>query len=281
MITYLIPTDFSSSSVAAAHYAAQLSTQTGVTKLILLHAYYISTFESVLPSTEFVQMMPVDIDESFRLKKEELRDIRQELLKIVNEKTEIEIKVSRLPLLRAVLEVQEETRIDLLILCSKSSSKEDTSVGMNIIQISKISPAPVLVVPARAIAKPLKKIVLACDFKKVKKVIPLKQLKKVWDMLQAELMVVNIDATGLHQNRPAKMLAEESALADMLKEYNPQYFHINHADMVQGIVDFALDNEVQLIILLPRKYSFFQSLWRNSFSNNLTIKSTLPVLLLK
>lgn len=281
MRTYLIPTDFSSSSVAAAHYAAQLSIQTSATRLILLHAYYVSTFESALPSTEFMQIMPEDMDETARLKKEELRDIRQELLKIVDEKTEVEIRISRLPLLRAVLEVQEERHIDLLVLCSKSSSKEDTSVGMNIIQISKISPAPVLVVPARAIAKPLKKIVLACDFKKVTEVIPLKQLKKVWDMLQAELMVVNVDAKGLHQNKDPKMLAEESALAEMLTEYNPQYFYINHADTVQGIVDFASENEAQLIISLPRKYSFFQSLWRNSFSNNLTIKSTLPVLLLK
>jgi len=76
MRTYLIPTDFSSSSVAAAHYAAQLSTQTGATKLILLHAYYVSTFESVLPSTEFMQIMPEDMDETARLKKEELQGIR-------------------------------------------------------------------------------------------------------------------------------------------------------------------------------------------------------------
>ena len=281
MRTYLIPTDFSSSSVAAAHYAARLSTQTGVNKLILLHAYYISTFESVLPNTEFVQLLPHDIDETFRLKMVEMEGIRQELLPLIDENTTVEIMISRLPLLRAILEVQENTPVDLLVLCSKNNLKEDTQVGRNIIEISKISPAPVMVVPERTTAQPLKKIVLACDFKNVTEAVPQKQLKKIWDMLQAELLVVHVDAKGLHQQKDPKTLAEESALAEMMIDYRPEYFYINHPDSIQGIVDFATENQAQMIISLPRKHSFFRSLWNNSFSNGLTIKSTLPVLLLK
>ncbi|MGI4728170.1 MAG: universal stress protein [Janthinobacterium lividum] len=281
MRTYLIPTDFSSSSVAAAHYAAQLSTQTGVGRLVLLHAYYISTFESVLPNTEFIQMLPQDIDETFRLKQEELEGIKQELQQIVDAKTVIEIRISRLPLLRAILEVQEQTPVDLLVLCSKKNAKEDTQVGRNIIEISKISPAPVLVVPDKAVAQPLIKIVLACDFKNVSAEVPQQSLKKIWDMLQAELLVVNVDTKGLHQQKDPKILAEESVLAEMLTDYQPKYFHINHADTTQGIIDFAIENQAQMIISLPKKRRFFQSLRSNSFTDHLTIKSTLPVLLLK
>jgi len=281
MRTYLIPTDFSSSSVAAAHYAAHLSRQTGVTRLILLHAYFVSTFENILPSAEFVQLMPYDIDENLRLKTKELNDIKAELQNIVNDGVEIEIQLSRLPLLRAILEVQEENQIDLLVLCSKGNFKEDTQVGRNIVNISNISPAPVLVVPAKAVAAPLKKLVLACDFKKVTEVVPQQKLKKVWDMLQAELLVVNVDPKGLHQNKDPKMLAEESALQEMLEPYHPQYFFIDQADTIQGIIDFATENHAQMIIALPRKYSFFQSFLHDSVSSDLTIKSSVPVLLLK
>jgi hypothetical protein len=177
--------------------------------------------------------------------------------------------------------VQEETQVDLLVLCSKNNAKDDTQVGRNIIEISKISPAPVMVVPARATIQTLKKIVLACDFKNVNESVPLTQLKKVWDILQAELLVVHVDAKGLHQQKDPKMLAEESALAKMLVGYQPKYFYINHTDAAQGIVDFATENEAQMIISLPRKHSFFRSVWHNRFSDGLTIKSTFPVLLLK
>jgi nucleotide-binding universal stress UspA family protein len=281
MKTYLIPTDFSSSSVAAAHFAAHLSKQTGVARLILVHAYFVSTFENVLPSADFVQLLPQDIDENVRLRKIELEDIRQELLAVVNPNVEIETRLSRLPLLRAVLEIQEETEIDLLVLCSKSSGKEDTQVGRNIIEISKISPAPVLVVPAKATVASLKKIVLACDFKKVTEVLPQKKLKKVWDLLQAELLVVNVDKKAQQQNTSPKLMAEESALAEMLEDYQPTYHYLNKADTIQGIVDFAIENEAQMIISLPRKYSFFASLLQPNFSDELTIRSTIPVLLLK
>ncbi|RYY29601.1 MAG: universal stress protein [Sphingobacteriaceae bacterium] len=281
MRTYLIPTDFSSSSVAAAHYAASLSTQTGVTRLILLHAYYISTFESVLPNTEFVQLLPHDIDETFRLKKIEMEDIRQELLPLVDAATEIEIRISRLPLLRAILEVQEETPVDLLVLCSKNNYKDDTQVGRNIIEISKISPAPVLVVPVRAVAQPLQKIVLACDFKNTTQVNLLKQIEKVWNNLQVELLVVDINTTILNRQKEAKTQAGKTALAETLASYQPQYFYIKHPDAAQGIVDFATENQAQMIISLPRKRRFFRSIWNRRFSNRLTLKSTVPVLLLK
>ena len=281
MRTYLIPTDFSSSSVAAAHYAAQLSKQTGVTSLILLHAYYISPFEDVLPSAEFVQMMPEDIEENSRLRLKELNDIKAELQHIVNEDVEIHVQLSRLPLLRAILDVQEKKQVDLLVLCSKTNPDEDTQVGRHIIDIAKISPAPVLVVPPKAVAEPLKNMVLACDFKKVTEIIPQQKLKKVWDMLHAKLLVVNVDSKSLHQGKDPKMLAEESALHEMLEEYDPEYFFINHADSIQGIIDFAISHQAQMIISLPKKYSFFQSFLHHSFYEDLTMKSSLPVLLLK
>lgn len=100
-------------------------------------------------------------------------------------------------------------------------------------------------------------------------------------MLQSELLVVNVDSKGLHHKKDPKMLAEESALYEMLKPYHPQYYFINHADTIQGIVDFAAENHAQMIIALPKKYSFFQSFMHDSISGKLTVKSSIPVLLLK
>jgi len=282
MRTYLIPTDFSASSVAAARYAASLSKQTGVGHLILLHSYYVSPFEDMLPSTEFVQMLPEDIKENIQLKTEQLNDLKAQLEEIVNEGVEVLVHLSRQPLLNAIYEMIHHNEIDLLVLCSRSSSAdEDTQVGRNIIKISKLSEVPVLVVPKKAVAAPLKKMVLACDFKKVTEVIPQDKFKKVWDMLNAELLVVNVDTKGLHSKQDPKMLAEESALYEMMEPYQPQYFFINHTNTIQGIVDFATEQDAQLIIALPKKYSFFQSFLHNSITGELTVKSTIPVLILK
>ncbi len=281
MKTYLVPTDFSASSVAAAHYAAALSKQTGVARLILLHAYYVSPFEDVLPSTDFIQLAPKDIEESCRLKIIELNDIKAELQRVVNASVEIKVQLSRLPLLRSILEVLGENEIDLLVLCSNNNPKEEeTHAGRNIIEISKISPVPVLVVPNKAVAEPLKAIVLVCDFKKVTEAIPQQKLKKVWDSLNAELLVVNIDK-GLHNNQDPKMLAEESALYKMLEPYQPQYFFIDHTDTIQGIVDFAARHQAQMIVVLLKKHNFFQSFLYSNIAKELTVKSSVPVLLLK
>ena len=42
MKTYIVPVDFSATAVHAAEYAALLSKQTDVTKIVLLHSYFVS-----------------------------------------------------------------------------------------------------------------------------------------------------------------------------------------------------------------------------------------------
>ncbi|MDB5114715.1 MAG: hypothetical protein JWQ79_207, partial [Mucilaginibacter sp.] len=56
---------------------------------------------------------------------------------------------------------------------------------------------------------------------------------------------------------------------------------INNTDVINGILHFAADNDAQLVIALPHKYSFFQSLLHNSVSQKLAENAAVPVLLLK
>ncbi len=51
---------------------------------------------------------------------------------------------------------------------------------------------------------------------------------------------------------------------------------------MNGILQFAADKDARLVIALPRKYSFFQSLMHSSISKKLAIVNALqPVMLLK
>ncbi|NNU33027.1 universal stress protein [Mucilaginibacter sp. S1162] len=67
----------------------------------------------------------------------------------------------------------------------------------------------------------------------------------------------------------------------MLAPYNPQYSYVNNPDVINGILKFAADNDTQLVIALPHKYSFFQSLLHDSVSQQLAANAAVPVLLLK
>jgi len=64
MKTYLVPVDFSEAALHAADFAAALSHQTEVEHIILLNAYYVSVYESTLPSPDMVQLGPDEIEQN-------------------------------------------------------------------------------------------------------------------------------------------------------------------------------------------------------------------------
>lgn len=282
MKTYIVPIDFSETSDHAAEFAALLSNQTEVAHIVLMHSYHVSVYESVLPTPDMIIPSEEEIEEQVREKTKQLEHIRTKIHKLARPGVIVHVRVNRSPLVRAIIETISAENADLVILGSNGTNINNIShVGSNVVNISKLSPVPVVVVPPACHYELIKRVVMACDFNKVKDSIPLEPLKKLLSRHDVELLVVNIDKQARHKNADPQMLAEETDLHQMLKEYHPKYYYSEADDIINGILNFANVHHSQLVIALPHKYSFFQSLLHNSVSHELSIKSAMPVLLLK
>jgi len=282
MKTYLIPVDFSKASVNAAEYAAALSHQTNVDHIILLNAYYVSIYETTLPSPDMILLREEDIEQNAAERIEKLNILKDKLIKQARPGVKISIHLNRSHLLRAVVENSISKNVDLIILGSRgNSSNEDTQIGSHVIKIAKASPIPIIVVPPVYTFKGVNKVAVAIDFNKVKDTVPLEALKRLLNRKKVELMVVNVDDKGKHLHGDAERAAEETALHGMLKQYEPKYFFLEDNNIINGILQFAADKNAQLVIALPHKYSFFQSIMHTSISHQLAESSAVPVLLLK
>lgn len=281
MKTYLVPVDFSETSVHAAEFAASLSAQTGITNIILLNSYYVSIYETILPTPDLILPTPEEIEDRTDERLAKLNKLKNTLNAKGAAGLTVKTIVSRLPLLRAVIETIATEGVDLVILGSNGNTSTDEShVGANVVSISKNSPVPVVVVPPACCYTPVRRIVMACDFKKVNEAIPLESLKRILDRYNMELLVVNVDPDEKKCDDP-KVKAEELTLHKMLENYHPQYHYICNKDVINGITRFATEHDAQLVIALPHRYSFLQSLLHDSVSEKLTVHSAVPVLLLK
>jgi nucleotide-binding universal stress UspA family protein len=282
MKTYLVPVDFSEASVNSAEFAAALSHQTDVEHIILLNAYYVSVYETVLPTPDMVQLTEDEVEQNAANRINNLNKLKARLLSKVRPGVIISVHLNRSHLLRAVVENSINRHVDLVILGSKgNTSISDTQIGSHVIKISKASPVPLVVVPPAYHFETVSRVVVACDFNKVTDTIPLEALKRLLNKKKFDLLVVNIDSKGQHSTPDAERMAQETTLYAMLKQFNPQYFYLNETDIINGILKFAADKDAQLVIALPHKYSFFQSLLHNSVSQQLAESSAVPVLLLK
>jgi nucleotide-binding universal stress UspA family protein len=222
-----------------------------------------------------------DIRENMEKRTRQLAEMKLHLEKIADPNVTIKYHISRSPLLRAVLETVDSENADLVMLGSNGGGNDDSHIGSNVVEISKTSPVPVIVVPPACQCNTVKRIVMACDFKQISTGLPLESLRKLLCTYKVELLVVNVNTMQEKGDSDPKLSAEKSALHTMLKEFDPKYFYVNEPNVISGILNFAADHNAQFVIALPHKYSFFQSLTHQSVSKRLTVNSTVPVLILK
>jgi nucleotide-binding universal stress UspA family protein len=280
--TYLVPIDFSPSAIHAAEFTAALSHQTDVDHIILMNAYYISSFEAVLPNTDMVQVLNEEIEENSKVRISQLESLKETLLKTVRPGVRISTHLNRSHLLDAVVDNVIDKEVDLVVLGSRgNSSEEPTQIGSHVIVISKASPVPLIIVPLAYQFKPISRIVIAWDFSKVEDQIPLKTLQKMLEKKDVDLLVVNVNNKLDTKANNAEQLAKDTFLYQALKPYNSKYFYLHDTDIINGILTFAKDQEAQLVIALPHKYSFFKSLLHSSVSYKLAKNAVVPVLILK
>jgi len=148
MKTYIVPIDFSETSVHAAEFTALLTNQTDVSEVYLLHSYHVSVYESVLPTPDMLIPSEEEIEEQVVERTKKLENLRDRIHKQMREGVTIHIRISRSPLVRAIIETINQVHGDIVILGSNGSSDiHNSHIGSNVINISKLSPVPVIVVP--------------------------------------------------------------------------------------------------------------------------------------
>jgi nucleotide-binding universal stress UspA family protein len=284
MKTYLVPVDFSDAALNAANFATRLSHESDVTTIILMNAYYISAYETMLPNPDMVMLSDYEIEESAKDRISQLENLKSVLSEQVREGVQITIRLNRSHLLRAVVDVIAQDHADLVIIGSigNSTVREGTAgIGDHVIKISKASPAPVLVVPPAYQYSHIDEAVIACDFRKVKENAPLDALQRLLNKRAIKILVVNVNTVGRQTIADPEQLAKETALHEVLEKFHPQYYAVNNPNTITGILDFVTEHNAQMIIALPHTYSFLQSILHNSISQQLAKNSTIPVLLLK
>jgi len=279
MKTILIPVDFSETSSNALKYATALIKDMEVERIILLKVFYKSVYEQFLPTADFIQLSDEDIKNERNILNEQLKTLTESILKTCNPSVSIQKVMSDLPLLRAIHEIIVAEHPDLLLIGSDHPQEQQESyIGQQVIGIAKTSPIPVLIIPAGGTYKKIKQVLLPCDFAAVSRLNLLKALQRPLDWFRPELLVLNIDPKQKHLKHGEE---HENVLQEVLEGYHYKVYYTEDQHTVSGILNFALNNDVQLIMALPGKYSFFYQLTHSSTTAALALNSREPVMILK
>jgi nucleotide-binding universal stress UspA family protein len=122
---------------------AHLSKQSDVEHIILMNAYYISPYETMLPDPNMVMLREEEIEESAADRIKQLEKLKKKLQVQVKPGVTIHTKLRRSHLLRAVVDTIAEEHADLVILGSiGNSTVRENNIGIGSHVISSIKGKP-------------------------------------------------------------------------------------------------------------------------------------------
>jgi nucleotide-binding universal stress UspA family protein len=278
MKTILIPTDLSSNASNAISYAFQLF-RNSETKFHILHVDHPIID---LPTSSIEFMSPTiypDLVSQKKMVSKQIDSIIKELnINSENINFEIENEIGFAG--DVIVSKAEELSCDLIIMGTKGATGFSQffigSVTATVIRKSTIS---VLAIPEDFKFDKLNKIVFATDYEGISNKKTLQPLFEIARKFDAKVMMFH----AIEAKEPIAAYIEELQVWKAEKNFH----HVRHTNSIascenipDGILDFAGENEADLIAIIPHTYNFFENLLHKSVSKQIAFESKIPILAL-
>lgn len=268
----LVPVDFSTCSRNALRYAIELAQRVNA-QLHLIHSYYIP-----VPTTD----IGVVADNSDRLDQEQvIRDAWVALAQEVPELGRInythETKMGFLT--NVVVTTMEKRSFDLIIMGTKGcTNRLDYFMGSNAYNVARDVSIPVMVIPENHRFTGFKKVAIAADYHQIREFDNLALVRSLATDFQSEIHLLHISEA------PESLDITEAEEALTLKEYfsdlNHQFDFITESKVVEGIENYAKENEVDLTVIIPRHHNLFERLFKKRITRESVLNAQMCTLVL-
>ncbi|MCF8342455.1 MAG: universal stress protein [Chitinophagaceae bacterium] len=272
MNTILALTNFTPISINAVNYAAD------VAAFIHAELQIINICELPVAFTE-VPLATYDVDALVKNAERQLADLKQTVANRLPNLISIETIVKQGDILSEINRYCEELQPFAVVMGAETATSfEQFMFGGKTVSAVHQLQWPIMVVPEDVQFKGIKKIGLACDFKNVIDSVPAAEIKMMVHNFNAELHVVNVYPEKLGGSLSASDVAESGLLQTMLQDLNPLYHFISDNDVEQSINDFADKNELDMLIIIPKKHLLINKIFQHSYSKRMVLQMRVPVL---
>ncbi len=277
MRTILVPVDFTFGSYVAAYYAANLA-QTTHAKLFFFHTFYIPV------SNQEFYISP-DVIQNIALKAKKqltqfIEEVKQAVPNGASLETSSEVSAGHLQTMLSQLILNHQ--VDLIVMATHIQKNELLKMvtGSQALSTIKQSEVPVLVIPDSAAFRKIRTVGFTTsleDIDNIDVLWPVLQISWLTDIMISFVVVVP-DGEGKH----SKEQLEEYLLLETTFKNTPHKLEvIENQNITQGILDYVDKNKPDILVTMPKKHTFMDSLTHKSITESVIKKINIPVLCLQ
>ncbi|MEM8969298.1 MAG: universal stress protein [Bacteroidota bacterium] len=253
----LLPTDFSACAQIALDYVVYMMSQDETLQLILLH---------VDDNPDLV------IEEADK----QLNEVKKSLLPHIQSRTQIISQQGAL--VETILSVRQEKNIDLIVMGTEGGEPDEVSASSHAAQLLQSSNCPVLIIPNTTTNFQIHQIALALDKQAIDDLATLDVLHDVARWFGAKVHVLTVKKPTEPDN--AGFGPNQSDLEYYLETLDYHYAFPENADIQLGITNYIDQNNIDLLVILPRSHSLNAPPSPGKLTRLLALHTHIPLLVI-
>lgn len=267
MKNFLVPIDFSDTSINAARYALELTKDIPDAKITFYHVYGTISFATLTSKDEGSRQ---------KVSEQALKDVLEKLG--ADNRENITLVAEEGSFLESLKDYTLGHYTEMVIMGITGSSRiTQVFMGTNTLNVIRNVTCPVMIIPANATYNGFKHVAFISDFKDVARTTPFSTLDEILSTFEPEVDIVNVDSEHFVELTEEFKL-ERNAMEDKLGQFNPKYSFLRSYDFLDGINSYVETKEIDVIMTVPKKHSFVSQLFKTSHTKKLAYHSTVPIL---
>jgi nucleotide-binding universal stress UspA family protein len=260
MNTIIIATDYSPAATNALQYAASLASVVKA-DLVLFNSYHLS------PHAANGLVSPTAIDQMIEHNNDDLQKLADETAK-------------KYDLIGELAQYAADHNADLVVMGMETNLIEYELFGNTTTAAIKRLKCPVLVVPGDVPFKGIGKILYAYEHTCLDQDNHLDVMKEIARKFAAELQVFHVDTKAKEGAAVAVEDSVTSTVDGLLEDLDHTYNFVGYPKIGEGIARGVEAFEADLLVMVPHKAGFLESLLKGSNTRSMTLKTRVPLLVL-
>lgn len=266
MKTILVATDFSSPASNAVDYAAHIAHETGA-GLVIFNVFKLSNHAShSLASNTGVEIMMAKSEQQLL-----------ELAKEIIDRFEIKVRweLWKDNTIESLKEYTLTHAVDLVVMGIESNLVEYKLFGNTTTAAIRLMQFPLLVVPNDIKFEGINKVMYACEASYLKENCRLDVLKQFVKDFDADLDVFHVNTQDMEKDEEL-----EKVINEKLKDQDHAFKYVHHRNVGEGIKEGLKKYPADLLVMVPHRMGFFESLVKGSNTSHMTLTTRVPLLVI-
>ncbi|MGH1339336.1 MAG: universal stress protein [Aureispira sp.] len=269
----LYPTDFSERSKLGYHYCLQLAQQLGAS----VHVLHVYRIDFGAPVTDAIAYKMIEERKKYaHLKLGRFAHLQQSGEQEMTAGLDIHAHAAVGMAEDEIVAFSKSHAIDLIVMPTKGEHNLLENIFGSVTTIvGSTASCPLLVLPEKALFRPIKEIAYATDFS-----------KENTDRVQVSVQVADFFEAALHlvhvyQKDKATTEEVSSLLSSLPDNRKAGYHELQGATVPEGIQHFLAEQNIDLLMAYSPPKNFFERLFRLSTARHLLHEVTCPLLIMR